>query len=64
LEIGDNKRVLEIRDYLLTKGYLIGAIRRPTVKRALLRVTLNLGVKLFDLKKALVLIKELVNDRS
>lgn len=43
IEIGDNKKVLAIKDALLLDGYFIGAIREPTVKRAIIRVIARLG---------------------
>jgi 8-amino-7-oxononanoate synthase len=38
LLIGDNKKVLHVRDILLQEGYAIGAIRQPTVPSAILRI--------------------------
>ena len=43
LEIGDNARVLEIQKELRTKGFFVGAIREPTVPKAILRVIARLG---------------------
>ncbi|MBA1437702.1 MAG: pyridoxal phosphate-dependent aminotransferase family protein [Epsilonproteobacteria bacterium] len=42
IAIGDNKRVLQIKEQLLKEGYAIGAIRQPTVKRAILRIIARL----------------------
>ncbi|NPA58963.1 MAG: aminotransferase class I/II-fold pyridoxal phosphate-dependent enzyme [Epsilonproteobacteria bacterium] len=42
IHIGDNKKVIEIRDDLYTKGYAIGGIREPTVPSAILRVIARL----------------------
>ncbi|MBU0631533.1 aminotransferase class I/II-fold pyridoxal phosphate-dependent enzyme [bacterium] len=36
--IGDNKKVIDIRDELRNEGYIIGAIRQPTVESAILRI--------------------------
>ncbi len=36
--IGDNKKVLEIKEELLEQGFFIGAIREPTVPKAILRI--------------------------
>ena len=41
--IDDNKKVIEIRDTLFMEGFAIGAIRQPTVERAILRVIARLG---------------------
>lgn len=41
--VGDNKKVLDIKERLQYDGYSIGAIREPTVKKAILRVIARLG---------------------
>ena len=41
--IGDNKKVLEIKEKLYTQEYMIGGIRQPTVPSAILRVIARLG---------------------
>ena len=41
--IGDNKKVLKIKESLENEGYAIGAIRQPTVSKAILRVIARLG---------------------
>ncbi len=51
IEINDNKKVLEIQKVLLKKGYLVGAIRQPTVKKAIIRMILKLDLKEDELKK-------------
>ncbi len=43
LEYGDNKKVLELKELALKKGFLVGAIRPPTVKKAIVRVILRLS---------------------
>jgi len=43
IEIGDNKRVLEIKNRLLGLGYSVGGIRQPTVPNAIIRVIARLG---------------------
>lgn len=43
IEINDNKRVIDIKDELKSLGFSIGAIRQPTVERAILRVIPRLG---------------------
>ena len=42
---------------LLENGYLVGAIRQPTVDRPIIRLIPRVGVKLKELKKALKLLK-------
>lgn len=59
--INDNKKVLQIQNMLLQKGFLVGAIRQPTVKSAILRVIIKLDIKLPKLKESLQLIKEYKN---
>ena len=38
INIGDNKRVIKIKDELKSLGFMVGAIRQPTVDSAILRV--------------------------
>ena len=45
IEINNNKKVIEIQQDLIKKGYLIGAIREPTVSKAILRIILKLDIK-------------------
>ncbi|MFT7860003.1 MAG: aminotransferase class I/II-fold pyridoxal phosphate-dependent enzyme [Sulfurimonas sp.] len=61
IEVGDNKKVLEIKNTLTQKGYSIGAIRQPTVESAILRVILRLGESIEDLEALLELIKSELN---
>lgn len=44
IEIGSNERVLEIQKALLEDGVIVGAIREPTVKRAIIRLIARVGV--------------------
>jgi len=41
--INDNKKVLKIQKQLKNEGFYIGAIREPTVKKAILRIIARLG---------------------
>jgi 8-amino-7-oxononanoate synthase len=41
--IDDNKKVMQIKEELCKQGFAIGAIRQPTVERAILRVIARLG---------------------
>lgn len=41
--IGDNKKVMEIRDKLKKMGYAVGGIRQPTVESAIIRLIARLG---------------------
>jgi 8-amino-7-oxononanoate synthase len=42
--IKDNKKVLQIQEQLLRNNFLIGAIRKPTVKNPILRIIPKLDV--------------------
>lgn len=53
IEIDDNKKVIEIQNKLKSAGFIVGAIRQPTVKKAILRIILKLDVKNKDLEKVL-----------
>ena len=55
--IDDNKKVLEIRARLDKVGFEVGAIRPPTVERAIIRLIARLGVSSSKLKEACELIK-------
>jgi 8-amino-7-oxononanoate synthase len=45
IDIGDNNKVLKIQEQLKKHSIMIGAIREPTVKSAILRVILRVGVE-------------------
>jgi 8-amino-7-oxononanoate synthase len=53
IEINDNRKVLELQEKLLSKGTLVGAIRQPTVPKAIIRVIAKLDIKIKDLKATL-----------
>ena len=48
--INDNKKVIEIRDELKSLGYAVGAIRQPTVEKAVIRLIARLGVSSDELR--------------
>jgi 8-amino-7-oxononanoate synthase len=56
IEIGDNKKVIAIKDELLAQGYAVGGIRQPTVDSAIIRLIARLGQSSEDLR---LLCKEL-----
>lgn len=58
--IDDNKKVIEIKEKLLVKGYAIGAIRQPTVKKAIIRVIARLGESDDELRKLVISIKNMI----
>ncbi len=57
-EIGDNKKVLSIQKTLKENGYLVGAIRQPTVKSAIMRVIAKIDIAEDDLISVCKLIKK------
>lgn len=59
IEIGDNKKVLEIQQELKEKGYLVGAIRQPTVKSAIIRLIAKIDVSSEELTKLCKVLKDL-----
>jgi len=48
--IGDNKKVMQIKEQLLADGYSVGAIRQPTVPSAIIRLIARLGESADDLE--------------
>jgi 8-amino-7-oxononanoate synthase len=56
IKIGDNKNVLELQELLKANGFMVGAIRQPTVKSAILRVILKLDIKKEELKRLATLL--------
>jgi 8-amino-7-oxononanoate synthase len=58
--IDDNKKVLEIQEMLLQKGYIVGAIRQPTVQKAIIRFILKLDIEKKDIKNACKIIKTMI----
>ncbi len=59
--IDDNKRVIEIQNKLLESGYVVGAIRQPTVKKAIIRLIIKLDITKKDLQRVCSLIKNFSN---
>lgn len=57
-EIGDNKKVLDIQKNILQEGYIVGAIRQPTVKNAIIRLISKIDVSTTDLKNVCTFIKK------
>ena len=59
IEIGDNKKVKEIQKILEDNGFLVGAIRQPTVKSAIIRLIAKIDIDTNDLIRVCNLLKEL-----
>ena len=57
IEMPSNEHALFVQEGLMAQGYLIGAIRQPTVDKPIVRVILNLNVSIKKLRHALALIR-------
>jgi len=53
IPVPDNAMTQRLRDALMVKGYLVGAIRQPTVPKPILRIIPRLGVSTTALKSLL-----------
>lgn len=62
IEIGDNAQVMYIQAILKDAGFLVGAIRQPTVARAMIRLIARTNIPLLELQKALELLNRTRND--
>jgi len=49
--IDDNKKVIEIKNELLKLGFSVGAIRKPTVEKAIIRVIARVGQSATELRE-------------
>jgi 8-amino-7-oxononanoate synthase len=58
--IGNNQKVMDIQEKLLQIGYIVGAIRQPTVQSALIRLIAKIDVANSDLVIVSKLLKEYV----
>ncbi len=54
--INNNQKVLQIRDNLKDKGFNVGAIRQPTVQKAIIRLIAKIDIPKKKLKKTLNLL--------
>ena len=57
LRVGDNTKVLEIKNTLLAEGFGVGAIRQPTVSSAIVRLIARLGESCEDLLRVCELLQ-------
>jgi 8-amino-7-oxononanoate synthase len=57
--IGDNKKAKEIQEVLKKHGYLVGAIRQPTVKEAIIRLIAKIDIEDDILTNVCKLLKDL-----
>jgi 8-amino-7-oxononanoate synthase len=56
MEMPDNAHTQMVQKGLMEQGYLVGAIRQPTVEKPIMRVILNLNVSVPKLRHVLALI--------
>ncbi len=56
MEMPNNEQTLFIQKGLMAQGYLVGAIRQPTVEKPIVRVILNLSVSTKKIQHVLALI--------
>ena len=57
IEMPDNAHTQMVQKGLIAQGYLVGAIRQPTVEKPIMRVILNLNVSVKKLQHVLALIR-------
>ncbi len=58
IEIGDSLKVLSLRDFAIKEGFLVGAIRPPTVKKAILRIIPRLNIDIDVLENFFLKLKD------
>lgn len=56
--INDNQKVIQIQQTFKDMGYMIGAIRQPTVNQAILRVILKLDIDIKDFERMVLMLKK------
>lgn len=59
IEIADNKKVIQIQNILKEENFLVGAIRQPTVKSAIIRLIAKIDIEKKDLINICKKLKEL-----
>jgi 8-amino-7-oxononanoate synthase len=57
-ELKSERDILEVQKILISKGFLVGAIRPPTVKKSILRIIPRVDIKLKTLEELFCLIKK------
>jgi len=56
IEMPSNEHALFVQKGLMAQGYLVGAIRQPTVEKPIIRLILNVSVSMQKIRHALALI--------
>lgn len=59
--VADNKKVMQIKEKLLVKGYSVGAIRQPTVEKAIIRLIIRMSTSDSSLRHLCQEIKNLLH---
>jgi 8-amino-7-oxononanoate synthase len=59
--VNNNQKVLQIQKQLIDLGYIVGAIRQPTVSQAIVRLILKLDIKRKDMIKVVKKIKGFID---
>ncbi len=62
LLIDDNKKVMRIKEELLKLGYAVGAIRQPTVPKAIIRLIARLGQSSDELRELCINLDRIKNE--
>ncbi len=57
MEMPNNEQTLLVHEGLMNQGYLVGAIRQPTVEKPMMRVILNLDVPVKKIQHVLAIIR-------
>lgn len=62
LLVDDNKKVIKMKEELLKKGYGVGAIRQPTVPKAIIRLIARLGESSDELRELCINLDKIKNE--
>lgn len=60
--VNDNRKVLEIQNELIKDGYIVGAIRQPTVPKAIIRLIIKLDISQKDIRYVVKKIKGMIDE--
>ncbi len=58
LDVESSQKALDLKEFAKEKGFLIGAIRPPTVKHAIIRLIPRINTDIEVLKKFLLELKD------
>ena len=60
--VNDNKKVISIQKELIKDGYIVGAIRQPTVPKAIIRLIVKLDISQKDITYVVKKIKGMIDE--